>query len=215
SHRLADAWASPRRPPQALQRDSSGLPAGPARGAAGVCALVGASTRTGARGGRGEPADPWRCPAEPRAAGAARGLPWARLVDPARRRWGVRGARLGAGGAARRVEGRDGERACGGLPECGRVTLGARIACGVVRGYQLLLRPLLPAACRFEPSCSEYARSALAEHGVIRGGWLTLRRLARCHPFNPGGYDPPPGAPKGPGERRQSGWRGERSSRPC
>jgi len=83
------------------------------------------------------------------------------------------------------------------------VTLGARIACGVVRGYQLLLRPLLPAACRFEPSCSEYARSALAEHGVIRGGWLTLRRLARCHPFNPGGYDPPPGSPNGPGERRQ------------
>jgi len=63
SHRLADAWASPRRPPQALQRDSSGLPAGPARGAAGVCALVGVPTRTGARGVRGEPADPWRCSA--------------------------------------------------------------------------------------------------------------------------------------------------------
>jgi uncharacterized protein len=84
------------------------------------------------------------------------------------------------------------------------VTLGARIACGVVQGYQMLLRPLLPAACRFEPSCSEYARSALSEHGVIWGGWLTLRRLARCHPFNPGGYDPPPGAPPGPRERRQA-----------
>ena len=83
------------------------------------------------------------------------------------------------------------------------MTLGARIACGVVRGYQLLLRPLLPAACRFQPSCSEYARSALSELGVIRGGWLTLRRLARCHPFNPGGHDPPPGAPTGPKERRQ------------
>ena len=84
------------------------------------------------------------------------------------------------------------------------MTLGARIACGVVRGYQLLLRPLLPSACRFDPSCSEYARLALSEHGVIRGGWLTLRRLARCHPFNPGGYDPPPGAPNGPRERRQA-----------
>jgi putative membrane protein insertion efficiency factor len=84
------------------------------------------------------------------------------------------------------------------------VTLGARIACGVVRGYQLVLRPLLPAACRFNPSCSEYARLALSEHGVIRGGWLTLRRLARCHPFNPGGYDPPPGTPTGPRERRQA-----------
>ena len=71
---------------------------------------------------------------------------------------------------------------------------GSRIACGVVRGYQLLLRPLLPAACRFEPSCSEYARQALRRRGAIRGGWLTLRRLARCHPFHPGGYDPPPGA---------------------
>ena len=81
--------------------------------------------------------------------------------------------------------------------------LGSRIACGVVRGYQLLLRPLLPAACRFQPSCSEYERAALSDHGVIRGGWLTLRRLARCHPFHPGGYDPPPGAVTRPRERRQ------------
>jgi uncharacterized protein len=84
------------------------------------------------------------------------------------------------------------------------MTLGARIACGVVRGYQILLRPLLPAVCRFEPSCSEYARSALSELGIIRGGWLTVRRLARCHPFHPGGYDPPPGASERPRERRQA-----------
>jgi len=81
---------------------------------------------------------------------------------------------------------------------------GSRIACWVVRGYQLLLRPLLPAACRFEPGCSEYAREALSGHGIIRGGWLTLRRIARCHPFHPGGYDPPPGAPTRPREGRQS-----------
>ena len=81
---------------------------------------------------------------------------------------------------------------------------GSRIACGLVRGYQLLLRPLLPAACRFQPSCSEYAREALSSHGVIRGGWLTLRRLARCHPFHPGGYDPPPGALTRPREGHQS-----------
>ena len=84
------------------------------------------------------------------------------------------------------------------------MSVGARIACGVVRGYQLLLRPLLPAACRFQPSCSEYAREALSSHGVIQGGWLVLRRLARCHPFNPGGYDPPPDALTRPSEGRRS-----------
>jgi len=82
--------------------------------------------------------------------------------------------------------------------------VGSRIACGVVRGYQLLVRPLLPAACRFQPSCSEYARAVLSGHGVIRGGWLALRRLARCHPFNPGGYDPPPDALTRPREGRRS-----------
>jgi putative membrane protein insertion efficiency factor len=84
------------------------------------------------------------------------------------------------------------------------MSVGSRIACGVVRGYQLLLRPLLPAACRFQPSCSEYAREALSGHGVIWGGWLALRRLARCHPFNPGGYDPPPAALTRPREGRRS-----------
>jgi len=71
---------------------------------------------------------------------------------------------------------------------------GARVAAGAVRAYQLLVRPLLPAACRFEPSCSEYARQALAAHGLLRGGWLAIRRIGRCHPFHAGGYDPPPPA---------------------
>jgi hypothetical protein len=66
------------------------------------------------------------------------------------------------------------------------------LAAQVVRGYQLLVRPLLPPTCRFVPGCSEYAREALMQHGLVRGGWLGLRRIARCHPWNPGGYDPPP-----------------------
>jgi uncharacterized protein len=67
-----------------------------------------------------------------------------------------------------------------------------RLAAQIVRGYQLLVRPALPAACRFEPSCSEYARLVLAERGVVRGAALATWRLLRCHPWNPGGYDPPP-----------------------
>lgn len=66
------------------------------------------------------------------------------------------------------------------------------MAAHAVRGYQLLLRPLFPASCRFVPGCSEYARTALLEHGLGRGGWLAIRRVTRCHPWNPGGYDPPP-----------------------
>ena len=68
----------------------------------------------------------------------------------------------------------------------------AHLAAGLVRGYQLFVRPVLPAACRFDPSCSEYARLALLDHGVVRGAWLAARRIGRCHPWHPGGYDPPP-----------------------
>lgn len=68
----------------------------------------------------------------------------------------------------------------------------ARVAAGVLVVYQRLISPLLPPACRFAPTCSEYARLAVLEHGLGRGTWLALRRLCRCHPFNPGGYDPPP-----------------------
>jgi putative membrane protein insertion efficiency factor len=66
------------------------------------------------------------------------------------------------------------------------------LVAGLVVAYQRTLSPLLPRACRFEPTCSEYARLALLEHGLALGVWLALRRLARCHPFHPGGYDPPP-----------------------
>ncbi len=68
----------------------------------------------------------------------------------------------------------------------------ASIAAGVLVAYQRVVSPLLPRACRFVPTCSEYARLAVLEHGVGRGAWLAIRRLARCHPFHPGGYDPPP-----------------------
>jgi len=62
----------------------------------------------------------------------------------------------------------------------------------IVRGYQLWVSPLLPAACRYYPTCSAYAIQALEKHGAITGTWLALRRIARCHPFRPGGYDPVP-----------------------
>ena len=63
---------------------------------------------------------------------------------------------------------------------------------GAVRVYQLTLRPVIGANCRFEPSCSTYAREALATHGSLRGSRLAATRILRCHPFNPGGYDPVP-----------------------
>ena len=63
--------------------------------------------------------------------------------------------------------------------------------------YKRWISPLLPAACRFEPTCSEYAREALQLHGVLRGSGLTLRRLLRCHPFCRGGFDPVPGPGRG------------------
>jgi len=63
-----------------------------------------------------------------------------------------------------------------------------------VRLYQYCISPFLPAACRFYPSCSDYVLQAILRHGIARGGWLGLRRLARCHPWSPGGYDPVPPA---------------------
>ena len=62
----------------------------------------------------------------------------------------------------------------------------------LLRAYQLLISPLLGQRCRFYPSCSQYALEAIERYGSVRGGALALRRLARCHPFNAGGYDPVP-----------------------
>ena len=71
-------------------------------------------------------------------------------------------------------------------------TLAARVLIDPVIAYRRFISPLLPPRCRFAPSCSEYALEALRRHGAVRGLWLSVRRLARCHPFNPGGYDPVP-----------------------
>lgn len=62
----------------------------------------------------------------------------------------------------------------------------------LVRAYQYLLSPWLGSRCRFAPSCSHYAVEALQRHGALRGTWLAARRIGRCHPWHPGGYDPVP-----------------------
>ncbi|GAC1545926.1 MAG: hypothetical protein NVS2B17_28740 [Candidatus Velthaea sp.] len=62
----------------------------------------------------------------------------------------------------------------------------------LVRGYQFIVSPLLPPSCRFQPSCSHYAYEAIEKHGVVRGIVLAARRLGRCHPLHPGGFDPVP-----------------------
>ena len=72
----------------------------------------------------------------------------------------------------------------------GRVVRGALVL--AVRGYQVAISPLLPPSCRYYPTCSQYAVEALERHGALRGSWLALRRILRCHPFRPGGYDPVP-----------------------
>ena len=68
-----------------------------------------------------------------------------------------------------------------------------RLALRTVRGYQRNLSPFKPAVCRFTPTCSEYTAQAIARYGVPRGIWLGVKRIARCHPWSPGGYDPVPG----------------------
>ena len=68
----------------------------------------------------------------------------------------------------------------------------SKVAILLLKIYKKLLSPLLPPVCRFTPTCSEYAMEAFARHGFFRGTWLTVKRLLKCHPFYPGGYDPVP-----------------------
>ena len=73
---------------------------------------------------------------------------------------------------------------------------------GMVRFYRLVISPLLPASCRYQPTCSEYAIEAITRYGPFKGLWLTLKRLGRCHPWGGHGYDPVP--PKESGTAKKS-----------
>ena len=68
----------------------------------------------------------------------------------------------------------------------------ARILLRLLTMYRLAISPLLGRNCRFFPTCSDYATEALSRHGAARGSWLTLKRITRCHPWHPGGFDPVP-----------------------
>jgi uncharacterized protein len=63
---------------------------------------------------------------------------------------------------------------------------------GLIKGYRMLISPLFAPTCRFQPTCSQYAMEAIDRFGTVRGTWLAVRRITRCHPFHPGGYDPVP-----------------------
>lgn len=68
----------------------------------------------------------------------------------------------------------------------------ALIAVIGIRMYQRVISPMFPPTCRFMPTCSNYALTAIERHGLLKGGWLAVKRIGRCHPWNPGGYDPVP-----------------------
>ena len=73
-----------------------------------------------------------------------------------------------------------------------RRSIPVRAAVFLIRCYRAAISPLLGEVCRFEPSCSRYTQGCIEKHGLIKGSWLGLRRILRCHPFHPGGYDPVP-----------------------
>ncbi|MDT0682292.1 membrane protein insertion efficiency factor YidD [Roseicyclus sp. F158] len=72
----------------------------------------------------------------------------------------------------------------------------ARLLSLPVHAYRLILSPWVGRNCRFQPTCSAYSLEALSRHGAVRGGWLTMRRIGRCHPFGGSGYDPVPDPPR-------------------
>lgn len=70
--------------------------------------------------------------------------------------------------------------------------MGRLVVVGLIQQYQRFLSPLMLPSCRYTPTCSQYAVDAVSRYGVWRGGWLSIKRLARCHPLHDGGYDPVP-----------------------
>ncbi|MFK4997356.1 membrane protein insertion efficiency factor YidD [Bacillus sp. N9] len=68
----------------------------------------------------------------------------------------------------------------------------AKIVLKIIRCYQIVISPLKPPTCRFYPTCSQYGLESIQRFGAIRGGWLTCKRILKCHPFHPGGFDPVP-----------------------
>jgi hypothetical protein len=78
------------------------------------------------------------------------------------------------------------------------------LAMCLIRCYQWIISPFLGPCCRYHPSCSEYALEAIGRFGLLRGGWLGVRRIARCHPWHPGGFDPVPVRVTAPMRRKRS-----------
>ena len=72
------------------------------------------------------------------------------------------------------------------------MSFSSTVALRLIQAYRLAISPLLPPSCRYAPTCSEYCYDAIAQYGLLRGGWLGIKRIARCHPFHPGGADPVP-----------------------
>jgi uncharacterized protein len=94
-------------------------------------------------------------------------------------------------GAGGRAQGAEHEAEVSPAPRTVR-SVTSLLALLPLRFYKRFISPLLPPMCRFEPTCSVYTMHAVEKYGVLRGVWLGVRRLARCHPFNPGGWDPVP-----------------------
>ena len=74
----------------------------------------------------------------------------------------------------------------------------------LIRFYRRRISPLFPPCCRFYPTCSAYALEAVTRYGALKGGWLALKRILKCHPFHPGGYDPVSGADLTPTDTKES-----------
>jgi len=68
----------------------------------------------------------------------------------------------------------------------------AAVFVGIIKLYKMLISPILPPSCRYTPTCSEYGIQAIRKHGPFKGGWLTIKRIASCHPWGGSGYDPVP-----------------------